>query len=192
MFIAVVVITTIGILLFGAKIFASSSGGDGQKVDFGGNIGSKNVRVTISKNQGKIEIEKNLFSNCAADLTGFQDEAKISGVISLGAGQKAVEISGLAGAHAENRQYFIIDKNFCPVAIAFVKDNQINYNIYSDEPNFAVQDINGDGATDITSDYRNYDLDPIANGTRDQYIYNQKNQDFEFSRSENIQTKVTN
>jgi len=185
---AIVVITAVGILLFRAKIFASDIiNGDQQMIDLGQGFGSRNVRVSVNKNVGKIEIEKNLFSSCNTELTGFQNETKIRGTISLGNNEKAVEVVGDAGIHGENRQYFTIENNFCPKPISFVKNDTVSYNIYSDEPIFLLQDFNADGITDLAAEYRNYDLNPIVDGTRDIYLFDRKNQQFVFKRTESFQ-----
>ncbi len=185
---AIIVIGAIGVFLSRSKIFASDlGGGDQQVINLGGSFGQRTVRVNINAGQGKIEIEKNLFTDCNSNLVGFQDEAKIRGTISVSSGDKAVEITAAVGAHSENRQYFTIDKNFCPQPLAFVKDGAISYNIYSDEPNFLLQDFNDDGSTDIAAEYRNYDLNPIVDGTRDIYFFDPKTNQFMFSQTENFQ-----
>lgn len=186
--IAIAVIGIVGVFLFRSKIFAADlGGGDQQTVDLGGSFGGKSIKVSISGNNGKIELEKNLFSSCKTNLSGFQNEAKISGTINLDNNEKAVEIVGLAGAHAENRQFFIADNNYCFKPLAFVKNGTMSYNIYSDEPNFLLQDFNADGISDIAAEYRNYDLNPILDGIRDIYLYNSSSRQFEFMRSENFQ-----
>ncbi|PIU24311.1 hypothetical protein COT12_01710 [Candidatus Berkelbacteria bacterium CG08_land_8_20_14_0_20_39_8] len=187
--ISALLITAGSVFLFQRNIFASDlGGGEENTVDFGGNIGKKIVRTQISNNRGKIEIEKNIFFSCSHQLGGFQDEARISRLINFGS-QKALEISGIAGVHAENRQYFQIDSQLCPIPIVFEKDGNISYNIYSDEPNFLLQDFNGDQILDIASEYRNYDADPLIDGFREIYIFNASSNQFEFNRSENFQYK---
>ncbi|MCX6810959.1 MAG: hypothetical protein NTY30_04515 [Candidatus Berkelbacteria bacterium] len=184
----IVIIGAVGVFIYHSRIFAADlGGGDQQIIDLGNGLGGKTVKVIINGNNGKIEIEKSLFSGCGIDLAGFQNEAKIRGTISLGMEEKVVEISGTAGAHAENRQFFTIDKNYCPKPIVFVKNGAVSYNIYSDEPSFLLQDFNADGATDLAAEYRNYDLNPIIDGTRDIYLFDIINRQFVLSRSENFQ-----
>lgn len=184
---SVVIIAATGVFIFRSRIFASDiGGGDQQTLDLGSNLGSKTVRITINGNEGKLEISKNLFSSCRIGITGFQNEAKIRGTIKLGTSLKAIEITGPAGAHAENRQFFITDEQYCPKPLTFAKNGNINYNIYSDEPGFLQQDFNSDGATDLAVEYRNYDLNPILDGTRDIYLFDKANKRFEFSRTESF------
>ncbi len=181
-------IGAVGAFLYKAKIFASDiEGGDQQIINLGSGLESRTVRTKVSNNKGNIEVEKSIFSNCSYDLSGFQDEAKIRGTISVGGGKKLVEIVGVAGAHTENRQYFSVDNNYCPKPIAFVKNGTINYNIYSDEPSFLLQDFNADNVTDLAVEYRNYDLNPIVDGVRDTYIFDSIGNKFDFSRTENFQ-----
>lgn len=185
---AIGVIAAAGSFLYHSKIFASDLGGGDQKtLDLGLGLGHKNVRLTISNGNGKIEVTKNMFSGCESKLTGFQNEAKIRGTVSFGENLKAVEVFADVGAHSENRQYFIIDKNFCPKPISFVKNNLVSYNVYSDEPSFLLQDYNGDGVTDLAVEYRNYDLNPIIDGMRDIYFFDLNNNKFEFSRTDKFQ-----
>ena len=182
------VIGTVGAFLFKAKIFASDiGGGDQQIINLGSGLESRTIRIAISNNKGSIEVEKSMFSNCSYDLSGFQNEAKICGTISVGGDKKLIEVVGVAGAHTENRQYFSVDNNYCPKPIAFVKNGTINYNIYSDEPSFLLQDFNADNVTDLAVEYRNYDLSPIVDGARDIYIFDSIGNKFDFSRTENFQ-----
>lgn len=181
----VVIIFIAGSWMYRSKIFASNlGGGDQQLLDLGSDFGKKNVWVIFSNNSAKIEIEKNLFSSCSFDLTGFQTEAKIVGTVQINNKERAIEISGPAGAHSENRQYFIIDMNYCPKPLSFVKNNGVSYNIYSDEPSFVLQDFNADGIIDLAVEFRNYDLDPIVDLVRDIYLLNNEGHQFVFQRSE--------
>lgn len=179
--------------LLHSKIFADDLGG-GNKVDlnFSGNLGKKTVEVIINGNVGKIQVSQSLFSSCSTSLTGFQREAKVQGLVNFSPKVKAIEISGIAGVHAENRQYFTVDSNSCPHPMAFVKNSVVSYNIYSDEPNFIVQDLNTDGFIDVASEYRNYDLDPILDGVRDIYLFTAESQNFIFKRSEIFKYNQTN
>lgn len=187
-FLAVIIIAAAGAFLYRSKIFASDVGnGDQQMIDLGGGFGSRNVRVRLNNNVGKIEIEKNIFTSCNSNLTGFQNEVKIRGTILLGNNERAIEVVGDVGAHAENRQYFVTQNNFCPKPLSFVKNGTVSYNIYSDEPSFLLQDLNADGLTDLAAEYRNYDLNPIIDGTRDIYLFDSKNRQFIFERTENFQ-----
>jgi hypothetical protein len=161
-----------------------------QKIDFGGRNGTLDVRLIISPGEKRIEIKKNFYSNCSKELIGFQDEAKIKSVVKIGKDIQAVEISGSAGVHAENKQFFILDTNYCPLPIGFVKDSEISYNIYSDEPYFLVQDINTDSYIDLAVDYRNYDLDPIVNAKREIYIFDFERNRFVFNRLEFIKYEI--
>ncbi|MEI8061136.1 MAG: hypothetical protein WCG99_02480 [Candidatus Berkelbacteria bacterium] len=186
--VAIMAIGTVGAFLFKAKIFASDTGGgDQQIINLGSGLESKTVRTAVSNNKGSIEVDKSMFSNCSSALSGFQDEAKIRGTISVGGDKKLIEVVGVAGAHTENRQYFSVDNNYCPKPIAFVKNGTINYNIYSDEPSFLLQDFNADNVTDLAVEYRNYDLSPILDGARDIYIFDSIGNKFDFSRTESFQ-----
>jgi len=179
--------------LLHSKIFADDLGG-GNKIDlnFSGSLGKKTVETIINGNVGKIQVSQSLFSSCSTNLTGFQREAKIQGLLDFSPKMKAVEVAGIAGVHAENRQYFTVDGNSCPHPVAFVKNGIVSYNIYSDEPHFMVQDQNGDGFIDVASEYRNYDLDPILDGVRDIYLFAPGSQNLIFKSSENFKYDQTN
>jgi len=179
--------------LLHSKIFADDLGG-GNKMDlnFSGSLGKKTVETIINGNVGKIQVNQSLFSSCSVSLTGFQKEAKIQGLVDFSPKIKAVEVRGIAGVHAENRQYFSVDGNSCPRPVAFVKNGIVSYNIYSDEPHFIVQDFNEDGFVDIASEYRNYDLDPILDGIRDIYLFTPGSQNLIFNRSEIFKYNQTN
>lgn len=177
-----------GVSFFCYQAFANDSKIiEQQKIDFGGRNGAMDVRLIISPSEKRIEIKKNFYSNCSRELIGFQDEVKIKSVVKIGKDIQAVEISGSAGVHAENKQFFIIDTNYCPLPIGFVKNSEISYNIYSDEPYFLVQDINADSYTDLAADYRNYDLDPIVDVRREIYIFDSVKNQFIYNRLESFQ-----
>ena len=193
LFAALIIVFFAVYVLLHSKIFADDLGG-GNKMDlnFSGSLGKKIVEIIINGNVGKIKVSQSLFSSCSTGLTGFQREAKIQGLVNFSPKMKAIEVSGIAGVHAENRQYFTVDGNSCPHPTAFVKNGIVSYNIYNDEPHFIVQDLNGDGFIDLASEYRNYDLDPILDGVRDIYFFTPESQNFVFNRSENFKYNQAN
>jgi len=158
--------------------------GDTKLLDFGNNIGAKQIFVKISGKEGEIIVKRSFASYCSQKLSGFENSVKIDSVINLGGEEKLIEISGPVGIHAENRQYFFLDSNYCPKPVSFVKNNQKVYNIYSDEPSFKLIDYNSDGYLDIGAEYRNYDKDPLIDGIRDIYLFESSKNDFVYSRSE--------
>lgn len=154
------------------------------KVDLG-DLGQKKVRISTGSKGGNIEILKSL-SSCSTKLTGFEKDVNVSGVINAGK-KKFIEITGPVGIHAENKQLFLVEPNLCLKAVAFEKNTAIEYNIYSDEPNFLVQDFNSDNYVDIASGWRDYDKDPLLNGFRDIYLFDSSSTRFKFSHREQVE-----
>lgn len=150
-----------------------------------GSDGAKKVRLSISGREGTIRVYRSLYSNCEYRLTGFEKDLRVSSVISA-TNKKIIEVSGFVGVHAENKQFFVLDDRYCPTPVAFEKNGVKEYNVYSDEPNFLVQDMNADGFTDLASDWRDYDRDPLINGFRDIYYFNPDTLTFQFNNRESI------
>jgi len=160
--------------------------GDHKMLDFGGKIGRKEVFIEVTNQPGKITIKRSLFSWCSSELSGFENEAKINGLWGTSENQRLIEIAGPVGAHGENRQYFYLDANLCPLPIAFVKNDLSVYNIYSDEPNFTIADFNSDNYLDIGAEYREYDKNPLVDGIREIYLFLPQERIFIFNKSEKI------
>lgn len=154
------------------------------KVDLG-DLGQKKIRISTGSEGGNIEIERT-FSSCPAKLTGFEKDVDVSGVVIAGK-KKLIEITGPVGIHAENKQLFLVEPNLCLKAVAFEKNTAIEYNIYSDEPNFLVQDFNSDNYVDIASGWRDYDKDPLVNGFKDIYLFDSSSTRFKFSHREQVE-----
>jgi len=189
-----IVILAVGVLvyLFWANVVGADSlagkAADSKIIDFGGNVSKKEVSVIFSGDDGgKITVKKSIISSCSHKLEGFEKTATINSLIIIGADKKMLEISAPVGVHSENRQYFILDQNLCPQPLAFVKNSAIDYNIYSDQPSFKLQDFNDDDWLDIASEFRDYDKNPLLDGIRDIYLFNGQKNDFEFNRSETYQ-----
>jgi len=168
-----------------------SQNGENKIVDFGSDFGSRQLSVSIEeRGKGKISVKKSFSSYCRYDLSGFEEIVMINSTLKISNSANAVEISGAVGAHGENRQYFILDENLCPKPLAFVKNNNIIYNVYSDQPSFKVEDFNQDGWQDIAAEYRDYDRNPLIDGRRDIYLLDPKNQQFIFLLTENYQQEI--
>ncbi|MFA5158698.1 MAG: hypothetical protein WC451_05960 [Patescibacteria group bacterium] len=150
-----------------------------------GSSGTKKVRLLISGREGTIKVYRSLYSNCEYRLTGFEKDLRVIGVISVGE-KKMIEVGGFVGVHAENKQFFILDDRYCPKPVVFEKNGTVEYNIYSDEPIFLVQDMNADGYVDVASDWRDYDQNPLKNGFRDIYYFNPESFSFQFVKRESI------
>lgn len=177
----------LGFYLYFSLVKADTSvgeNGDIKFLDFGGNIGQKQMVLKVDGKNGTISVNQTMLSSCSQKIVGFEKSAKIDSLISIGEGFRVIEISGLVGAHSENRQYFYLDEKKCPQALAFVKNGSKVYNIYSDQPSFKLIDFNVDGWQDVGVEMRNYDADPIVDGMRDIYLYNPVAKEFVYSRSE--------
>jgi len=158
--------------------------GDKKILDFADNTGQKPVFVRIVGKDGEIIIKRSIISWCSYKLSGFENEVKINSLVDFGSGEKLIEVAGPVGIHAENRQYFYLDLNLCPQPIIFAKNNVLVYNVYSDQPSFKLLDFDSDGYLDIGAEYRNYDKNPLVDGIRDIYLFEPKNRNFNYSRSE--------
>jgi len=159
--------------------------GDAKILDFGQNIGKKQLFVKIKeKGKGEIIIKKSFSTYCNYELSGFEITAKINPLLQLSENEKIIEVLGSVGIHGENRQYFILRPDLCPFPLAFVKSDQKVYNIFSDQPSFIVKDYNSDGFLDLAPEYRNYNKDPLHDGLRDIYLYDGSKKEFVFERSE--------
>ncbi|TSC94323.1 MAG: hypothetical protein Athens101428_366 [Candidatus Berkelbacteria bacterium Athens1014_28] len=159
-------------------------GGESKIFDFGNDVGEKKVFLQFSDNRGKLYVKKNFYSYCYISLSGFEQSAVVN-QLSIGHDQlKIIEVSGYVGAHSENRQYFYLDSNLCPKAITFEKEGELSYNIFSDEPNFILQD--DDGLINLIVEFRNWDTDPISETIRDRYFFESEKQKFIFAGSENF------
>jgi hypothetical protein len=170
----------------GADINTGESG-DRQLLDFGGTIGRKYIFLRLENKKGEIIIKKNSREYCNYPLSGFESSVEIDGILNVGRDLKLIEISGPVGVHSRSKQYFYLNNNSCPVPIPFVKDKIKVYNIYSDQPNFKVSDFNHDGFSDVVAEYRNYDLNPLVDGIREIYHFDNNNREFVYSHSENYQ-----
>jgi hypothetical protein len=164
--------------------------GDRQLIDFGGVVGHKHIFVRLENKPGEIIVKKNSREYCNCPLSGFESSVKIDGVLDVGSELKLIEISGPVGVHGRSKQYFYLDNNICPTPVPFVKDQVRVYNIYSDQPSFKVADIDGDGFADIAAEYRNYDLNPLVDGIREIYRFDNKTKEFVYLRAENYQEGV--
>lgn len=186
----ILVLAAIGYIFYAGIVGADSLGGrvkEEKMVDFGGSTGSKEVSITFSGTSGKISLKKSIFSSCSHNLVGFEKAASIGPLVSIDSNRKALEISSPVGVHSENRQYFVLDQNQCPAPMSFVKNGAIDYNVYSDQPSFKLQDFNLDGLIDIGVEFRDYDKDPLQDGIREIYLFNDINNSFDFGRRENYQ-----
>ncbi|OIN90289.1 hypothetical protein CO019_00790, partial [Candidatus Berkelbacteria bacterium CG_4_9_14_0_2_um_filter_42_30] len=160
--------------------------GDTKLLDFGGDIGARQIFVRISGKDGEMIVKRSFTSYCSQKLSGFENSVKIDSLVNLGGDEKLIEISGPVGVHAENRQYFFLDSNRCPKPLSFAKNGLVVYNIYSDEPSFKLIDYNSDGYLDIGAEYRNYDKNPLVDGVRDIYLSRPDKSSFVYSRSESF------
>jgi len=159
--------------------------GDAKYLDFGGTHGRRQVILKMNGKDGEIGLVKSLTRSCSSKISGFEKSGKIDSLINLGENFNVIEISGLVGAHSENRQYFYLDSNSCPKPIGFVKNGNRAYNIYSDQPSFSMLDFNVDGWQDIGVEQRNYDANPILDGIREIYLYSPNSKEFVYQRLEN-------
>lgn len=173
----------------GADINVGDSG-DRQLLDFGGNIGRKYVFLRLEDKKGEIIIKKSSTEYCNYPLSGFESSVKIDGVFNIGSDLKLIEISGPVGVHSRSKQFFYLNSNSCPEPIPFVKDKVKVYNIYSDQPSFKVFDSDNDGFSDFAAEYRNYDLNPLVDGIREIYRFDNKSREFVYSHTENFQEGV--
>lgn len=165
--------------------------GESKTIDFAGDIGKKEVSITFSgNNAGKISVKKSIISSCSHKLEGFEKTAAIGPLIVIGPGKKALEIAAAVGIHSENRQYFVLDQNLCLKPLAFVKNGVVDYNVYSDQPSFKLEDFNGDDWSDVGVEFRDYDKNPLQDGIRDIYLYHNEKNNFEFSRNETYQQQL--
>ena len=173
----------------GADINVGQSG-DRQLLDFGEKFGRKYVFLRLENKKGEIIVKKSSAEYCNYPLSGFESSVKIDGIFNMGSDLKLIEISGPVGVHSRSKQFFYLNNNSCPEPIPFVKDNVKVYNIYSDQPSFKVFDSDGDGFSDVAAEYRNYDLNPLVDGIREIYRFDNNNREFVYSHSENYQEGV--
>ena len=134
--------------------------------------------ATIDGQNAKFEIEthkegdkyihtlyarKNLLEKADFKLTGFDEDIFLcsSPVVGLGSNYgQALCFVGNVGAHSRNIQLIKYDgQKFSETKI--MEGTSQNVNIYSDVPNFLVEDYNTDGITDLIVDFRNYEKDSI-------------------------------
>jgi len=164
----------------------TGTNGDTKLLDFGDDIGIKQIFVRINDKEGEIIIKRSFVSYCSQELSGFENSVKIDSLVNFGGNEKLIEISGPVGVHAENRQYFFLDSNHCPKPLSFAKNNRKVYNIYSDQPSFKLIDYDSDHYLDIGAEYRNYDKNPLVDGIRDIYLFKVDKGGFVYSRSESF------
>lgn len=184
----ILVLFALGYVFYAGLVGADPLGPKPQEsktIDFGGDVGEREVSIAFSGTSGKISVKKSIFFSCSYSLVGFEKTASIGALVSIGSGKIALEISAPVGVHSENRQYFTLDQNLCPQPLQFVKNGAIDYNVYSDQPSFLLEDFNSDGWLDIGVEFRDYDKNPLEDGIREIYLYNSTNSNFEFSRNEN-------
>lgn len=192
--ISILILVVLGYIFFTDIVGADSlvgKSGETKTVDFGDDIGKKEVSIIFSGSDGgKIGLKKSVFLSCSHKLAGFEKKAVIGPLVTIGPGEYALEIAAAVGVHSENRQYFVLDKNLCPQPLAFVKNGAVDYNVYSDQPSFKLQDFNGDGWLDIAIEFRDYDKNPLQDGIRDIYLYQNEKNHFEFSHNEMYQQQL--
>lgn len=160
--------------------------GDRQLLDFGDDIGTKYILLSMENTNGEIIVKNNFSGYCKHPISGFEKSVKIDGLLEIGE-VKLIEISGPVGVHSRSKQFFYLDSSLCPQSITFVKDQLKVYNIFSDQPSFQTSDFTQDGVADFAAEYRNYDLNPLVDGIREIYIFDQNLKQFLYLRSENYQ-----
>lgn len=162
------------------------SGGESRVFDFGGEVGKKKIFIQFYSNKQRLYVQKNYFTYCYIPLIGYESSAKITQFISGSNQKKLIEVSSYVGVHSENRQYFYLKNDLCPKNIIFEKNDELSYNISSDEPNFILHSDDKGNILDLIVENRNWDADPLLETVRDIYVFDNENLKFKYARSENF------
>lgn len=176
------------VFLFRARIFADTILGEPSfenSADVDINSDGKAEKLSLKIYQTGITYESflvvdNFWGPRSLELNGFENEVNFCQEKTYDfSGQRLLCLVGDVGAHSRNIQ-FIAWKNGSLQAVNFEEDRKVTANLISDQPNFQIFAAENK----VTSDMRNYELDPMSNITRKTYSFNSGV--FTFSGAEDI------